>query len=78
MSYIKLKDMDVVKVFVIFLLSINIDAVNGLCTVRHYSCKSGECISGNKRCDRHHDCPEGDDEEGCSKYSIKGFQPVSS
>ena len=26
-----------------------------------------DCISGNRYCDGHPDCPDGDDEHGCSK-----------
>ena len=36
--------------------------------VRNFRCDNGECLPYTLRCDRHDDCGDGSDEDGCSKH----------
>lgn len=36
---------------------------------REFSCNDGSCIPATDRCNRHEDCPAGDDEAGCGKLT---------
>ncbi|XP_062486113.1 basement membrane-specific heparan sulfate proteoglycan core protein isoform X6 [Pezoporus occidentalis] len=35
------------------------------CTATEFTCGSGDCVPGEYRCDRRHDCRDGSDELGC-------------
>ncbi|XP_061299413.1 basement membrane-specific heparan sulfate proteoglycan core protein-like, partial [Pezoporus flaviventris] len=35
------------------------------CTAAEFTCGSGDCVPGEYRCDRRHDCRDGSDELGC-------------
>ena len=37
------------------------------CTIAGFTCNNGACIDGDKKCDGHKDCLEGEDEYSCRK-----------
>ena len=44
-----------------------------VCGKGRFTCKKGDCIDATLRCDYVTNCPDGDDEIGCSKSDPKLF-----
>lgn len=40
------------------------------CDAEQHRCTDGSCIAKAKVCDTHSDCPDGDDEVNCCKYTL--------
>ncbi|XP_004430689.1 PREDICTED: SCO-spondin [Ceratotherium simum simum] len=49
-----------------------------LCSPSQLSCGSGECLPAERRCDRHPDCQDGSDEDGCVDCGLAPWSGWSS
>ena len=43
------------------------------CRADQFRCSNGKCIQNEVKCDGTNDCPNGEDEQGCSKYLTINF-----
>lgn len=41
------------------------------CRTDQFRCGSGQCIEGDRRCDRTVDCPDRSDESNCGKFPVR-------
>ncbi|XP_070371679.1 SCO-spondin isoform X2 [Equus asinus] len=53
-------------------------ASRALCSPSQLSCGSGECLPAERRCDRHRDCQDGSDEDGCVDCGLAPWSGWSS
>ncbi|XP_044534907.1 SCO-spondin-like [Gracilinanus agilis] len=53
-------------------------AMVAVCSPTQLSCRSGECLSADRRCDLHPDCQDGSDEDGCVDCVLASWSGWSS